>query len=197
MRNYWLRIALGALVIFAVGMVIAKMVNKGRTAVEEIAEGSGPISIPIPGLVPFSLDGARLGSVRRITMYRSAPKMPSSFTVSVQLPDSVSSERLSRCIILVDTSNNSAGTSVNINAKTAFRCLTAADTVGQDLVPFGVITIRARPDSFPFLLPRRVVNDMLSQHGKAADSIAVSPSLGDSIRAAVDSAVDGATHRAR
>jgi hypothetical protein len=130
-------------------------------------------------------------------MYRSAPKMPSSFTVSVQLPDSVSSERLAGCIILVDTSNNSAGTSVNINAKTAFRCLTPADTAGKNLVPFGVITIRSRPDSFPFLLPRAVVENMRSEGRKAADSIAISPNLGDSIRAAVDSAVDSAVRRAR
>lgn len=183
MRNYWLRIVLGALVIFGVGMVIARMIRRGSVAVHEIAEGSGPISMPLPGFVPFSLDGNRLGSVRRITMYRDAPKKPSSFVVSVSLPDSISSDRLARCIILVDTSQNTAGTSVNINGKTAFRCLSAADTAGKDLVPFGSIVIRARGDSFPFLLPRRVVNEMRNPSPPAADTTA------DSARAtAADSA---------
>lgn len=170
MRNYWLRIVLGALVIFGVGMVIATMIRRGSRAVHEIAEGSGPISMPLPGFVPFSLDGNRLGSVRRITMYRDAPKKPSSFVVSVSLPDSIPSDRLARCIILVDTSQNTAGTSVNINGKTVFRCLSAADTAGMDLMPFGSIVIRTRGDSFPFLLPRRVVDEMRNPSRPAADS---------------------------
>ena len=188
MRNYWLRIVLGALVIFAVGMVIAKMIRRGSAAVHEIAEGAGPISVPVPGFVPFSLDGIRLGSVRRITMYRDAPKVPSRFVVSVSLPDSVASDRLARCIILVDTSQNTTGTSTNINAKTAFRCLSAADTAGKDLVPFGTIVIRSRGDSFPFLLPRSVVDDMRNPARPAADSataaVAESVGAGDSARAA-------------
>ena len=183
MRNYWLRIVLGALVIFGVGMVIAKMFQRGRTAVRDIAEGSGPISVPVPGFVPFSLDGSRLGSIRRITMYRSAPKQPSGFVVSVNLPDSIASDRLARCMLLVDTSQNTAGTSVNINAKTAFRCLSAADTAGKDLVPFGTIVIRARGDSFPFLLPRAVVDDMRNPARPAVDSLTVTANT-DSVRAA-------------
>jgi hypothetical protein len=183
MRNYWLRIVLGALVIFGVGMVIATMIRRGSRAVHDIAEGSGPISIPLPGFVPFSLDGNRLGSIRRITMYRDAPKKPSSFVVSVSLPDSIVSERLAKCIILVDTNQNTAGTSVNINGKTEFRCLSAADTAGKDLVPFGSIVIRARGDSFPFLLPRRVMEEMRSP-SRPADSTAdsASASAADSAR---------------
>ena len=174
MRNYWLRIVLGALVIFGVGMVIARMFQRGRTAVRDIAEGSGPISVPVPGFVPFSLDGNRLGSIRRITLYRSAPKQPSGFVVSVNLPDSITSDRLARCILLVDTSQNTGGTSFNVNAKTAFRCLSAADTAGKDLVPFGTIVIRARSDSFPLLLPRQVVEEMRNPPRPPADSATAS-----------------------
>ena len=162
MRNYWLRIVLGALVIFGVGMVVAKMFQRGKLAVHEIAEGSGPISVPVPGFVPFSLDGSRLGSIRRITMYRSAPKQPSGFVVSVNLPDSIASDRLARCILLVDTSQN---------------------TAGKDLVPFGTIVIRARGDSFPFLLPRAVVDDMRNPARPAVDSLTVTANT-DSVRAA-------------
>lgn len=183
MRNYWLRIVLGALVIFGVGMVIAKMFQRGRLAVHEIAEGSGPISVPLPGFVPFSLDGSRLGSIRRITMYRSAPKQPSGFVVSVNLPDSVASDRLARCVLLVDTSQNTGGTSFNINAETAFRCLSAADTAGKDLVPFGTIVIRARGDSFPLMLPRRVVEEMRSPSRRTVDSVTASTAA-DSARGA-------------
>src|SRR5512132_980298 len=183
MRNYWFRIVLGALVIFGVGMVIAKMFQRGRLAVHEIAEGSGPISVPVPGFVPFSLDGSRLGSIRRITMYRSAPKQPSGFVVAVNLPDSIASDRLARCILLVDTSQNTGGTSFNVNAETAFRCLNAADTAGKDLLPFGTIVIRARGDSFPLMLPRQVVEEMRNPPQSTADSVTAS-SAADSAAAA-------------
>ena len=190
MRNYWLKIVLGALVIFVVGMVIARGISKGSDAVHQIAEGAGPISIPLPGFVPFSLDGARLGSVRRITMYRSAPKLPSSFNVSVQLADSVPTDRLARCIIMLDTRESGSRGSFNINGETAFRCLTTADTAGMNLVPFGTINLRSRPDSFPVLVPRQVIEDLHreAQDSEAADSVPAD--LGDSIQAQVKRSVD-------
>lgn len=196
MRNYWLKIVLGALVIFAAGMVIAKGINKGSDAVHDIAEGAGPISIPLPGFVPFSLDGARLGSIRRITMYRSAPKLPSSFSVSVQLADSVQSDRLARCIIMLDTSENQGRGSFNVNAKTAFRCMTAADTAGLNLTQFGTINLRSRPDSFPVLVPRQVIEDLQREAQNSSDRGSVPADLGDSIRAAVTRSVDSATANA-
>jgi hypothetical protein len=190
MRNYWLKIVLGALVIFVVGMVIAKGINKGSQAVHQIAEGAGPISIPLPGFVPFRLDGTRLGSVRRITMYRSAPKLPSSFAVSVQLADSVPTDRLASCIIMLDADARSGG-SFNINAETAFRCLTPADTAGKNLVPFGMINLRSRPDSFPVLVPRQVIAD-LQREAQDGGNDSVPANLGDSIQAEVKRSMDSA-----
>lgn len=196
MRNYWLKIVLGALVIFAAGMVIAKGINKGSEAVHEIADGAGPISIPLPGFVPFSLDGARLGSIRRITMYRSAPRLPSNFSVSVQLADSVPSDRLSRCLIMLDASDTQSGGSLNINAKTAFRCLTSADTAGRNLVPFGIINLRSRPDSFPVLVSRQVIEDLQREAQDSSRRDTVPADLGDSIQAAVKRSLDSATANA-
>ena len=195
MRNYWLKIALGSLVIFAVGMAIASMVNKGRNAVHDLAVGTGPITVPLLGAVPFVLDGERLGSVSQLTMYRSAPKIPSSFRVVVSLPDSVPSERLGRCIILVDPERSSSGRHFDINAKTAFRCLASADTAGKELEPFGTLAIRSRPDSVPFLLPRQVIQDI--QTGDSTETDSVPADLGDSIAASVHRAMDSAKASAR
>ena len=196
MRNYWLKIMLGALVIFAAGMVIAKGISKGSDAVHQIAEGAGPISIPLPGFVPFSLDGARLGSVRRITMYRSAPKIPSSFAVSVQLADSVPTERLASCIIMLDTRDSGSRGSFNINAETAFRCLTPADTADKDLLPFGTINLRSRPDSFPVLVPRQVIEDLKNEARDRGDGDSIPSDLGDSIQAEIRRSVDSTVIRA-
>ncbi len=193
MRNYWLKIALGVLVIFAIGMGIARAVDKGRDAVHAIAEGTGPITVPLLGAVPFILDGHHLGSVSQLTMYRSAPKVPSSFRVVVSLPDSVASDVLAKCIILVDPERNSSGRHFNIDAKTAFRCLTPADSAGKDLEPFGMLAIRSRSDSFPFLLAREVIQDIQTEYSRDDDSVPAD--LGDSIQASVRRAMDSANAR--
>ena len=52
MRNYWVRIALGALGIFAVGMIGLTLVHRGLAKVNDVVTGKGPISIPL-SLIPF------------------------------------------------------------------------------------------------------------------------------------------------
>ncbi len=189
MRNYWIKILLGALGIFVIGMLGVSAVRRGHTVVHDVVDGTGPISIPLPSFVPFNLDGVRLGSVRRLTIFRSAAQKPSHLSVSVQLPDSVTSERLSRCILVVESLEH-------VNEHTSFRCAAAGDTAGKSLVPFGTVALRGRSDSFPLLLPRQAVEDMTKDHDAAADTTeSRGDRLADSILAAVDTAVNNASGR--
>jgi hypothetical protein len=48
MRNYWLRIVLGAAAIFIVGMIGVSLVRGGIAKVNSVVEGDGPITIPLP-----------------------------------------------------------------------------------------------------------------------------------------------------
>ena len=57
MRNYWLKILLGALGIFAIGMIGVSLVRGGIAKVHSVVEGDGPITIPL-GLIPFVLRGS-------------------------------------------------------------------------------------------------------------------------------------------
>ena len=72
MRNYWLKILLGALGIFAVGMIGVTMVRSGIAKVNSVVHGDGPITIPL-GLIPFALAGERLGKLDHVTLHREAP----------------------------------------------------------------------------------------------------------------------------
>jgi len=98
MRTYWPKIILGALAIFAVGMLVVTGIRRASHGVREIAEGSGNITIPLPfGILPFKVDGERLGSIERVTLERSAPKVITSLRLVAKLDSGISPERLDGC----------------------------------------------------------------------------------------------------
>lgn len=98
MRTYWLKIILGAVAIFAVGMLVVTGIRRASHGVHELAEGSGNITIPLPfGILPFKVDGERLGSIERVTLERSAPKVITSLRLVAKLDSGVSPERLAGC----------------------------------------------------------------------------------------------------
>ena len=66
MRNYWLKILLSALGIFAIGMVLITGFRGLKTKVTTTLNSSDPIPIPLIGLIPFRIDSNKLGSVSRV-----------------------------------------------------------------------------------------------------------------------------------
>ncbi|MBA2627843.1 MAG: hypothetical protein H0U85_07505, partial [Gemmatimonadales bacterium] len=194
MRKYWLKVALGAFAIFAVGMIVKSLIDKGRSSVHDMVDGSGPISIPLLGIMPFNLDGTRLGSIHRVTVFRSDPKTPSRLDVVVQLPDSIASARLASCILTADDLQK-------FNSRTSFRCATASDTANKSLVPFGAILVRGRPDSFPLLLTPETVRDFTERHASSSprgrrDRTTPADARADSLRELADSISQAADARA-
>jgi hypothetical protein len=155
MRNYWLKIVLGALGIFAVGMIIRTIVRAGHDEVMHVVETSDPISIPV-AFVPFKLDGERLGTIRRITILRDQPKRPTAVEFSVRMSDSVSA-RLADCFLTVDRLEK-------LDENSTFTCLKAADTTGRGLVPFGAVVTSADGDGetgrFVMLLPDSTIREL-------------------------------------
>ena len=87
MRNYWMRIALGAAAIFVVGMIGVSLVRRGLGTVHGVVHGSGPISIPL-AFIPFQLHGDKLGTLQRVTLQREAPNRVTSVELEVKLSDS-------------------------------------------------------------------------------------------------------------
>lgn len=152
MRNYWIRIAAGALGIFAVGMLLITAVRGVKSTVHSAINSSDPIPVPLIGLVPFRLGSTQLGSLSRLEFLRSDPQHLSGVRVLVKLADSVSADRLRNCQIALDDVEN-------INEHTTFRCQGAGDSAAG-LEPFGVVIVRGTGDSFPLLLPRRTVAEL-------------------------------------
>jgi hypothetical protein len=132
MRNYWLRIGLGALAIFGVGMVIWKVVKIGGRRVAEVVKGNSPITIPL-AFIPFKLDGRELGTLSRLEILRSSPEQVAALNFRVKLADSVADDALATCVLVAGDDMK------HLNANRTFSCASATDTAGRALEPIGNI----------------------------------------------------------
>lgn len=173
MASYWLKIFLGALLVFAVGLGAVTLVRKASDGVHYVSETSGPISIPF-FFVPFEVDGRSVGTIRRLNIYRDSTRHPTSVSISIAA-DSGQVSGLASCILAARTSGEQA-------TPNQFECLTAGDTAGKNLVEFGQLTVRDQNDSFALLAPRAMV---VKLRDGAADDLS---GQDDAARQAVDSA---------
>ncbi len=195
MRNYWLRILLGALGIFAVGMIGVSIVRGGIAKVHSVVEGSGPITIPL-GLIPFVLAGERLGNLDHVTLNRESPSHVTDVELAVKLTDSLFAQGLSGCRLAANFEGDSTHDGVNIRVNRdhdgAFRCL-PGDSTPPDLVEYGVATFSPGDVEVPLLIPAEVVKELQelefavdSARASAGDSSAeITVPNADSIEAAV------------
>ena len=173
MRSYWLRILLGALAVFCIGMVGVSIFRRGRAKVTEVVAGSGPLTIPLP-FVPFQLDGNKLGMVERLVVNRDAPKKVSSLDLEVKLDDSLLAHGLAGCRLAANLESDSAKNHGDINVhvnrmgeKTFFFCATSDSA----LVPFGTVTLQPGHVTVPLLVPESAAETMRTGHwGDDADS---------------------------
>jgi hypothetical protein len=165
MRSYWLRILMGALAIFAIGMVGITLVRRGRHQVESVMASAEPLSIPLP-FVPFQLNGSKLGRVERLTVHRDAPKKVSSIELQVKLDDSLVAQGLAGCRLAANVEGDSARrhdvhVQVNrIGEKTFFFCATS-DSGFEEM---GSVKLMPGDVELPLLLP-----ESLAQHLRDGD----------------------------
>ena len=147
MRNYWFKILLGALGIFAVGMIGVAIVRSGVAKVNSVVHSDEPITIPL-GLVPFAIAGERLGKLDHVTLYRESPDQVSEVELTVNLADSL----LAQDSPNVGWSPTSKGTSAiagstSASAKTARTRMRSAAWPGIPRRPTSSST--APPSSIP------------------------------------------------
>lgn len=142
MKTYWIKIVLGALAVFAVGMIVASVVRR----VGRVATSDDTIDFPL-AFIPFRVDGAPLGDLKRVRIVRAAPDSVSHVRLRVELADSLAAVRLRDCILVLADLHH-------LSRETTFTCATAADTAGRDLVRFGSVQLGPGGEELPFLIPR-------------------------------------------
>ncbi len=202
MRNYWIKILVGALVIFAVGMLGVSLVRHGVAKVHNVVTGTGPISLPL-AFIPFEIGGTKLGTLSRVVVERTAPKQISSVRVEVDMIDSLVAQGLTGCRLAANFGTSHDG-SKGLHIKTSekrggtFRCLSGAET-DTSLTEFGQAVLHPGEVTLPLLLPKDLVSELQSgafltdsaDSSEASDSIAEAmEAVGDSIEAAQESKMD-------
>jgi hypothetical protein len=155
MRNYWMRIALGALAIFTVGMVARALITRGIGGVKGVVEGSGPITIPL-AFIPFQLGGDKLGTLERVTLERTSPRSVSSVRLEVKLSDSMLARGLEGCRLAASPDNKDGRRRVEAST---FWCADAAAT-DADMVEYGQAVFRPGEVTVPLYLPEDLVEEL-------------------------------------
>jgi hypothetical protein len=205
MRNYWLRIALGAVVIFTVGMIGVTLARQGVGKVRHVVEGSGPITLPL-AFIPFHLNGRKLGNVTRVVLLREAPKQISAVELVAKVRDSAVARGLEGCRLTANFDEDHKPGNFRIgtgNESTGvFTCLHAGDST-PGFQEFGRAIFQPGDVTVPLLLPDDMVNDLREGHfdsdmedsvGAAAEAQA--ESIGDAAEARADSIAEAASSRA-
>ncbi len=197
MRNYWLRIVLGSLAIFAIGMVGVTLMRGAHRRVHDVVEGTGPIAIPL-AFVPFKLGQDRLGTLSELVLLRDSPRRITEVNLEVELDDSLVASGLRGCRLAANVESDPGEPGVHARAgrlaEGAFWCL-EGDSVPADLVPFGRATFQPGDVTVPLYLTRGLVAE-LQQGDIAADSAAaIAGGQADSITQSVEGKADSLANR--
>ena len=152
MQRYWLRIALGALAVFALGMAGISIYRNGVQELEALKHSADPITIPL-ALMPFQVDGDRLGRIHEVQIRRDAPKSISGVGLVVNLADSAAASDLpAACLLTVQDDHVTGG-------GPSFHCATPADSLADSLTTFGEVRFEPGGAVRTFFLPARIVGD--------------------------------------
>jgi hypothetical protein len=193
MRTYWLRILLGALAVFAVGMIGITFARRTRDKVTAVVTGSGPLSIPLP-FVPFELEGNKLGQLERLVVNREAPKKVSSVDLEVKLDDSLLVQGLAGCRLAANLESDSSK-SGDINFRShrledqAFFFCAKSDS---GLVEFGTVKLAPGDVTVPLLVPVSLAEQMRAGNwgDHDADSADVLAERAESLAGKAEEAAD-------
>ncbi len=204
MRTYWFRIVLGALGVFAVGMVVLTVARKAISGMRAVARSSDPITIPL-ALVPFRLDGDRLGTFDRAVLIRKSPHEVSAVDLTVKLADSASASRLNGCALLARFNPKPKGDGGEFT-DADFTCVPPDSATAHGAEAFGGVAFQPGGLNLPLFVPAEVARHF-HRHmidlstDDAADSISdaadrKADSIGDAASRLADSIGALPEHRA-
>jgi hypothetical protein len=164
MTRYWIKIAAGAILIFALGMAVWFGVRRGVGAVHVVMDTDQPISIPIK-FATFRLDGIALGKIDHIRLMRSAPKRLVAAEITVRLDSAAYADRLRGCVVRLNSLDN-------LDEHTTFVCSAIGDSsVAGAFEPFGQLIVEGTNVAVPLMLPASDVRDMKNGGSHVVDSV--------------------------
>ena len=180
MRNYWVKIVLGALAVFGVGMLVTAVIRR----VKHVATSAETIEFPL-AFIPFRVNDTALGDLKRVRIHRAAPDTVRGVDLRVAVHDSLSLTRLRDCILVIRDVER-------LDEHSTFECASPDDTVGADLVAFGTIQMPDLGEELPFLLPRAAAGPAHASDDAWERAAEYGDSIADAIDERADSIADAA-----
>jgi hypothetical protein len=148
-RRYWIRVALGALLVFGLGLAGLAAVNRGTAEVRSLVSHAA-MQLPRQlARLDFSLDGRKIGRVSAIEVQRTGPADPGRARLQVALADAADLGALERCLLTSDDLDRFPHSS-------GFRCADAAE-IGAGLVEIGQVVFQPADLVRPLYLPNHTV----------------------------------------
>jgi hypothetical protein len=147
MRSYWFKIVAGALGVFVVGLVVWA----GGRGAWNVVEGAGPLAIPLPfDIVPFQVDGQRLGSLKKVVFHREAPQQVKWVEVDAELSSSDRWAELSQCRLTLDDLED-------LDENSTFVCHAE---LPEGYVEFGEVRFRGNGESLLLWIPSDIAENI-------------------------------------
>jgi hypothetical protein len=142
MKRYWTRITLGALGIFALGMVV---VRAGRQGVEHIKQHVMHQTVRLDGHVaPFQVDNRRLGMLTEVQMDPERSEQFPFVNLTVLLDSSLGTANLGDCVLL-------ARDLESLDSENGLHC--AVGVSRDSLVQMGMVTFEPSEETVGIYLP--------------------------------------------
>jgi hypothetical protein len=147
MNRYWTRIALGAILVFCLGMSATVAVRKGKAEVRSLLATVGrrlPLKLAHLG---FRLDGRRLGDLTGLDVQRTGPDDLGRVTVRVRLDSPADLAALESCSLAAESFRG-------FDDQAGFRCADGSELSGDKLVKLGEVVFQPGDLTRPLYLPR-------------------------------------------
>ncbi|MEK6687767.1 MAG: hypothetical protein AABZ01_04820 [Gemmatimonadota bacterium] len=150
-----MKIGLGAATVFVAGMFVVTLGRQVKASTIDAFREGGTVKVPL-SILPFTLDGHRVGSVREIQVDRAGGKRIKTVNVVINLKDIDASE-LGDCSVVVGAHGSHE----------FIGCLDAAEIEGMDLIRVGSVRFEPSGVSRPIMVPRGNMDDWFQGDAQA------------------------------
>lgn len=142
MRNMWIKIGLGAATIFAGGMFVLTLGRQVKASTIDAFRDGGTVNIPL-SILPFNLNGHKVGSVRSVQVDRAGGHKVKTVNVVVNLKG-VDASELGDCAVVV----GGHGTHDFVG------CVDPSEIEGMELIQVGSVRFEPSGVSRPIMIDR-------------------------------------------
>jgi hypothetical protein len=152
MRNIWLRIGLGAGVVFVAGMFAISLGRQVKAQVTSAIHDGGRVSVPL-ALLPFQVGHDKVGSIRQIDVQRNGTGHSKRINIQVRMKEQGWAAKYADCLFKVDAPD----------AGGLFACIPEGSAEAGDLVQIGEIQMDPGNVTRPLVLSQDKAGDWLDK----------------------------------